>query len=112
MARGINRILTIVLAALPMLAGAEDWASAEPMSAEQLEAASGRQGVSFQWQLNDAQQSAIVSDNVLSGPVETGDNRITDHAFENMSGIATVIQNTGNQVVIQDSTQINILINH
>ena len=29
-----------------------------------------------------------------------------------MSGIATVIQNTGNQVVIQDSTQINILINH
>ena len=29
-----------------------------------------------------------------------------------MSGVATVIQNTGNQVVIQDSTQINILINH
>ena len=28
-----------------------------------------------------------------------------------MSGIATVIQNTGNQVVIQDSTQVNIHIN-
>ena len=111
MARVINRILTVTLALLPVLASAEDWAGAEPMSTEQLDAASGRQGVSFQWQLNEAQQNAIVSENVLSGSVETGDNRITDHAFENMSGIATVIQNTGNQVVIQDSTQINILIN-
>jgi hypothetical protein len=49
---------------------------------------------------------------VLSGPVNTGNNWIADQAFENMSGIATVIQNTGIQVVIQDSTQINILINH
>jgi len=53
----------------------------------------------------------MVSDNVLSGNILTGDNRISDQAFQNMSGVATVIQNTGNQVVIQDSTQINILLN-
>lgn len=112
MARVIKRMLTVILVILPMVAWAEDWAGAEPMSVEQLDAASGRQGVPIQWQLNEAQQNAVVSDNVLSGPVNTGDNWIADQAFENMSGIATVIQNTGNQVVIQDSTQINILINH
>ncbi|MDX1817193.1 MAG: hypothetical protein R3180_05710 [Marinobacter sp.] len=82
-----------------------------PMSSDQLEQSSGKQGLPVQWQLNDTEQNAVVGNNVLSGNVTTGDNRITDHAFENMNGIATVIQNTGNQVVIQDSTQINVLIN-
>ncbi|MGM0952986.1 MAG: hypothetical protein ACQEW7_08400 [Pseudomonadota bacterium] len=113
MARVTKGMLMVTLVAmLPVAAWAENWAGAEPMSAEQLEAASGRQGVPLQWQLNEAEQNAVVSGNVLSGPVNTGDNWIADQAFENMSGIATVIQNTGNQVVIQDSTQINILINH
>ncbi|SFN18528.1 hypothetical protein [Marinobacter pelagius] len=93
------------------LAGAEEFPALAPMSTDQLEQSSGRQGLPVQWQLNDTEQSAIVSENVLSGSVTTGDNRITDHAFQNMSGIATVIQNTGNQVVIQDSTQINVHIN-
>ncbi|SFL83845.1 hypothetical protein [Marinobacter zhejiangensis] len=83
-----------------------------PLSTSQLEASSGRQGIPLQWQINQAEQNAGLSDNVLSGSVVTGDNMISDQAFQNMSGIATVIQNTGNQVVIQDSTQINILINH
>jgi len=108
----MNRVLMLVLIGLPVTAFAEDWADAQPMSVEQLDAASGRQGIPIQWQLNEAQQNAAVNNNVLSGSVNTGDNWIADQAFENMSGIATVIQNTGNQVVIQDSTQINILINH
>ena len=112
MARVMNRVLMLVLIGLPVTAFAEDWADAQPMSVEQLDAASGRQGIPIQWQLNEAQQNAAVNNNVLSGSVNTGDNWIADQAFENMSGIATVIQNTGNQVVIQDSTQINILINH
>lgn len=111
MVRFTGKVLAMMLVLVTAVAWAGgDWP--EPMSTEQLESASGRQGVSGQWQFNDTRQNASVSDNVLSGPVMTGDNRITDHAFENMSGIATVIQNTGNQVVIQDSTQINILINH
>ncbi|GGC63029.1 hypothetical protein [Marinobacter halophilus] len=91
---------------------AEEWLDAEILSADQLSDSSGRQGISMQWQVNDNQQNANVSDNLLSGTVVTGDNHISDNAFGNMSGVATVIQNTGNQVVIQDSTQINILINH
>jgi len=112
MAKVMNRVLMLVLTAFPVVGFAEDWSDAQPMSLEQLDAASGRQGIPMQWQLNEAEQNATVSGNVLSGPVNTGDNWIADQAFENMSGIATVIQNTGNQVVIQDSTQINILINH
>lgn len=89
----------------------ESWMGTEPLTEEQLASASGRQGVTMQWQVNDTEQNASVADNVLSGNVVTGDNHLTDNAFGQMNGIATVIQNTGNQVVIQDSTQINILIN-
>lgn len=85
--------------------------NAPTLTTDQLEEANGRQGIPFQWQVNDTEQNAIVSDNVLSGNVVTGDNVISDHAFENMNGVATVIQNTGNHVVIQDSMQINVLIN-
>ena len=84
----------------------------EPLSLAQLGSASGRQGLPLQLQLNESQQNAVLSDNLLSGNVQTGNNSISDNAFQHMSGIATVIQNTGNQVVIQDSTLINVLINH
>lgn len=100
----------MILGSAP-IAFAEGLMGLAPMSADQLESTSGRQGVPLQWQLNDTEQSAMVTGNVLSGPSVTGDNIISDQAFGNMSGIATVIQNTGNQVVIQDSTQVNILIN-
>lgn len=94
------------------IVSAEEALELDVLSSDQLAQASGRQGISMQWQVNDSQQAGQVADNVLSGNVVTGDNSISDQAFQNMSGIATVIQNTGNQVVIQDSTQINILINH
>lgn len=110
--RGILGVACLCAAlGLSGAAAAEEWMDLPPMSTDQLEDASGRQGIPLQWQLNENQQSAMVTGNVLSGPSATGDNLISDHAFESMSGIATVIQNTGNQVVIQDSTQVNILIN-
>ena len=108
---GAVLVVGLVVVIEARFAGAEDFPALAPMSLDQLEQSSGRQGLPLQWQINDTEQSAIVSDNVLSGSVITGDNRITDNAFQNMSGIATVIQNTGNQVVIQDSTQINVHIN-
>ncbi|HEA53470.1 hypothetical protein LCGC14_0807630 [marine sediment metagenome] len=110
--RGILRTACL-FAVMGLAAGAaaEEWMDLPPMSADQLEASSGRQGVPLQLQLNDNQQNAMVRGNTLSGPSTTGNNMISDQAFGNMSGIATVIQNTGNQVVIQDSTQVNILIN-
>ncbi|AFP32437.1 hypothetical protein [Marinobacter sp. BSs20148] len=87
------------------------WLQQPALSAHQLDEASGRQGISLQWQNNSSNQNANVSDNVLAGQVMTGNNLISGGAFQNMSGVATVIQNSGNQVVIQDTTQINVLIN-
>ncbi|GGE52768.1 hypothetical protein GCM10011533_01520 [Streptosporangium jomthongense] len=110
--RRMLRIACLIMVMGPVAGmAAEEWMSEAPMSADQLEQFSGRQGIPVQVQLNDNQQSAVVTGNTLSGPSMTGNNMISDHAFGNMSGIATVIQNTGNQVVIQDSTQVNILIN-
>lgn len=109
--KGIARAALVLALGLADIVSAEQLLEVPAMSADQLSAASGRQGVPLQWQLNNSEQSALVSNNILSGQFNTGDNRISDHAFENMSGIATIVQNTGNQVVIQDSTQINVLIN-
>lgn len=104
-------LLGLVLGATG-LASAEEWMDTAALTSDQLADTSGRQGIPMQWQINDSQQNANVSDNLLSGNVVTGNNSISDDAFGNMSGVATVIQNTGNQVVIQDSTQINILLNY
>ncbi|MFV8569922.1 hypothetical protein ACNQ6O_01805 [Marinobacter sp. SBS5] len=110
--RGTLRVVWL-FAAMGLAGGAisEEWMDLPAMDSDQLAEASGRQGVSMQWQLNENQQNALVTGNSLSGTSTTGNNLISDQAFQNMSGIATVIQNTGNQVVIQDSTQVNILIN-
>lgn len=100
-----------VASAVSTVVCAEEWLELAPMTEQQLEGASGRQGVPVQWQFNDNNQHGAVTGNSITGASSTGDNLISDNAFGNMSGIATVIQNTGNQVVIQDSTQVNILIN-
>jgi len=42
------------------------------------------------------------------GSLTSGDNVISGQAFSNSSGIATVIQNTGNNVLIQNSTIVNV----
>ncbi|MDX1757203.1 MAG: hypothetical protein R3175_14195 [Marinobacter sp.] len=83
-----------------------------PVSSTELSDSSGRQGIPVQLQINNTEQNAVLANNVLVGDVVTGDNSISDNAFQNMSGTATVIQNSGNHVVIQDSTQINILFNN
>lgn len=50
---------------------------------------------------------ADLNDNVARDNV-TGSNIVADGAFNNASGLATVIQNSGNNVVIQNATIINL----
>lgn len=104
-------ILTVLMIAPVDLLVAEELLDIVPVPPDQLADASGRQGIPVQWQMNDTEQNATLSDNMLSGQVVTGNNTISGNAFDHMNGVATVIQNTGNQVVIQESTQINVLIN-
>lgn len=55
---------------------------------------------------------ANLSNNVINigpgGTLNNGNNTISDGAFANSSGIATVIQNSGNNVLIQDNTVVNV----
>jgi hypothetical protein len=56
---------------------------------------------------NDAQLKGIVSDNQASN-LTTGTNVISEGAFAGSSGLPTVIQNSGNNVLIQNATIVNV----
>lgn len=51
--------------------------------------------------------TGTVADNVANR-VSTGSNSITDGSFANASGLPTVIQNTGANVLIQNATVLNV----
>jgi hypothetical protein len=62
------------------------------------------------------QQDAFIADmrsrasisQTSTSDLATGANTITDGAFANSSGLPMVIQNTGNNVIIQNSTILNL----
>lgn len=60
--------------------------------------------------LNLQELKAIVSGNTVEGTVTTGDSNIGAGAFSNLDGISSVVINTGNNVSIQNSTIVNIVI--
>lgn len=55
------------------------------------------------------EQDGEVSDNVAIGNTN-GDNLINGEAFSNSSGFLSTVQNTGNNVLIQNSTIINVAV--
>lgn len=59
-----------------------------------------------------ASSNAQLGGNVINvGPgasLHNGSNTISNHAFDNVNGIPTVIQNSGNNVIIQSSTIVNL----
>ena len=59
--------------------------------------------------INDQEQDGDVTDNVALGNT-TGNNTIDSDSFTNASGIINTVQNTGNNVLIQHSTIINVSI--
>ncbi|QBY50786.1 hypothetical protein [Cupriavidus oxalaticus] len=57
--------------------------------------------------VNDMRLHGTVADNA-AWDVVTGTNRITEGAFANAAGIPTAIQNSGNNVLIQNATIVNV----
>jgi hypothetical protein len=95
----------------PAVAAAFD---AQPaLSAEALDA--GRAGTELPTgvvemvQLNQQELNATFTGNVATGNT-TGQNSISEGAFQDASGFVTAIQNTGNNVLIQNSTIVNVAI--
>ncbi len=82
----------------------------ESLSDELLSQQRGKSDIEMLFQTNNSDQKALIQNNSISNS-STGNNSLSDNAFSDMSGIATVIQNTGNQVVIQSTTMVNVMIN-
>jgi hypothetical protein len=57
--------------------------------------------------LNDMKLRGVVADNQAIN-VTTGGNQISDGAFAGAAGIPMVIQNSGNNVLIQSATIVNV----
>jgi hypothetical protein len=57
--------------------------------------------------VNQNNSTGSVSGNVATN-LTTGTNNISDSAFSNSAGVPVVIQNTGNNVLIQNSTILNL----
>lgn len=98
----------------PLLAGAGEpgegivLAGASPVSADILADQRGTARIQVdRVQVNDQDLTATVNDNVAIGN-ETGNNTVASGAFSYSSGFMTAIQNTGNNVVIQNATIINV----
>jgi hypothetical protein len=57
-------------------------------------------------QISEIGQNAKLDHNVVENST-TGGNTVSNGAFTGASGFATVIQNSGNNVIIQDATIVN-----
>ena len=57
-------------------------------------------------QLSDIGQNAKLDYNVVESSI-TGNNTVSNDAFAGATGFATVIQNSGNNVIIQNATIVN-----
>ncbi|MGJ0516798.1 MAG: hypothetical protein ACR65O_13740 [Methylomicrobium sp.] len=75
---------------------------------EELDIARGREGIT-DITLNLQNAQAIIKNSQATNNIN-GSNWIDGSSFANASGITSVIQNTGNNVIIQDATIISVTI--
>jgi len=57
--------------------------------------------------INDQELNGVVAENTAIGN-DTGDNIISDGAFTDVAGFVSTVQNSGNNVLIQNATIINV----
>jgi hypothetical protein len=88
-------------AQLPEIARSKPFAGA-PIESRTLAHRRGGDGV-----LNQNRLRGVVADNTASN-LTTGSNVISEGAFAGASGLPMVIQNSGNNVLIQNSTIVNV----
>jgi len=81
--------------------------TATAVSDDELELYSG-EGIDVQT-INKAELDGTLEGNTAMNSV-TGDNVISNGAFADASGLSTAIQNSGNNVLIQNSTIVNVVI--
>ena len=111
-------MVTTVLGAalLPLQASAEEAGQAATMRAGEVfgsvavdseDLAVSRGGAELDITLNDVKTNGAVSNNQASN-LTTGSNFVNDGSFAGAAGFSTVVQNSGNNVLIQNATVINV----
>jgi hypothetical protein len=106
--------LSILVSVLGLCIGVAQAGSLEtkkwgnPVTAAQLDAQRGGTDTS-PVTINTNMLNAKLFDNSAIGNV-TGNNTITEGAFSGASGLPTVIQNSGNNVIIQNGTVLNLTV--
>jgi hypothetical protein len=88
------------------------------LSSDDLEGVNGRKGVDINIEevsgiFSSTDQKGFVGINSIEAnqsTFTTGTNTIAEGAFTYMNGVATVIQNTGNQVLIQNATVVDVIV--
>jgi hypothetical protein len=103
-------LTTMVFVSLPVMAEPGSTANSlgQPVQLQELDKLRGQGGVMDI--TNVANLEAILAGNDASNSV-TGSNSIDGGSFTDASGVFSIIQNTGNNVIIQDSTIITVTIN-
>jgi hypothetical protein len=86
---------------------ADGFDTASPVSEKDLGSLAGGINVGDA-QINTAINSTAANNNTVSGNVETG--QIGNTSIANVSGFSTIMLNTGNNVVMQSTTQVNIIL--
>ena len=89
-------------AARPSLFG-----SARSVDDGALDQATAREDLSL---VAQSQQAASVSNNSVNGTSRTGEVTISDNAFQNASGLTVLNANTGNNVAMSGSINVNVTI--
>lgn len=83
-------------------------AASEPLSAEELGEQRAKADIEIDSiTINDSDQDGAVAGNAAIGN-RTGANTIAGDAFATANGVITAVQNTGNNVLIQNATIINV----
>lgn len=104
--------IRIAIAGLSVLLPTAAMAQSEPalpfgaaVADGDLEVITGREDTN---QIATNAQTAGVSRTSIGDNVQTGDARIADNAFQNMSGLSILNVNTGNNVAINAAMSVNI----
>jgi hypothetical protein len=109
----------LLAAALPVAAAAQGAPPAPPVQANpfgaaapvdnaQLGAVTGQSDLS---QVIRAQNTSTVSGNSVNGHSETGTISFDPNSFQNLNGLSLLSANTGNNVSINSSLNVNVAIN-
>jgi hypothetical protein len=108
-AQSVPAIGALAPAALPTAAPSADgpFANATPVSGGELGAVTGQTDLAM---VVRAQNTSTVSNNTVSGQSQTGAIRFDAQSLSNLNGLSLLSANTGNNVSINSSLNVNIAI--